>query len=98
MGKIREPLTLAILTAFYLLCSLRYFPGRPTESLVATLQELLTVAPFLMGGTLIARATFHRLNGGQLPWSKLLRIYLTMGLTVEFFLGLYHYLNINQGG
>jgi len=98
MSKIREPLTLAILTAFYLLCSLRYFVGRPVESLVATLQELLTVAPFLMGGTLIARASFHRLSGTHLPWSKLLRIYLTLGLIAEFILGLYHYLKINQAG
>ena len=96
MRKIREPLTLAILIAFYLLCSLRYFPDRPTESLLATLRELLTVAPFLLGGVLIARATFHRLSGAHLPWPQLLRIYLSLGLTVEFFIGLYHYLNVNQ--
>lgn len=98
MGKTREILSLAALVAVYLLCSLRYFPDRPAESLLATLQELLTVAPFLLGGTLIARALFHRFSGEHLPWSRLLRIYLTLGLTVEFFLGLYHYLKINQGG
>jgi len=98
MRKIREPLALAIITAFYLLCSLRYFPGRPAESLLATLTELLTVAPFLLGGCLIARATLHRLSGATPPWSQLLRIYLTLGLTVEFFLGIYHYLKINQVG
>ena len=96
MPKIREPLTLTIIAAFYLLCSLRYFPGRSVETLVATLQELLIVAPFLLGGCLIARATVHRFSGVALPWSKLLRIYLTLGLIVEFFLGLRHYLNINQ--
>ena len=98
MGKIREPLTLTVITAFYLLCSLRYFPGRPAETLLATLTELLTVAPFLLGGCLIARVTVHRLSGVVLPWPKLLRIYLTLGLIVEFFLGIYHYLNINQAG
>lgn len=98
MGKTREILSLTALVGVYLLCSLRYFPDRPAESLLATLQELLTVAPFLLGGTLIARALFHRFSGEQLPWSRLLRIYLTLGLTVEFFLGLYHYLKINQGG
>ena len=98
MAKTREILSLTVLTAVYLLCSTRYFPGRPADSVLATLTELLTVAPFLLGGTLIGRSLFHRLSGEQLPWSKLLRIYLTLGLTVEFFLGLYHYLKINQGG
>jgi len=95
MGKIREPLSLAIITAFYLLCSLRYFPGHPEESLVATLTELLTIAPFLLGGCLIARATVHRVSGAVLTWPKLLRIYLTLGLIVEFFLGLRNYYTIN---
>ena len=96
MGKIREPLTLATITAVYLLCSLRYFPDRTAETILTTLQELFTVAPFLLGGTLIAKHFFHRASGENLAWSQLLRIYLTLGLIVEFFLGLYHYLNINQ--
>lgn len=98
MAKIRETLTLTALVAVYLLCSTRYFPGRPAESWLATLTELLTVAPFLAGATLIARGLFHRFSGEQLPWTRLLRIYLTLGLTVEFFLGIYHYLKINQAG
>lgn len=98
MGRIRQTLTLSALAAAYLLCSTRYFPGRPAESLLATLTELLTLAPFLVGGTLIARTTFHRLGGAHLPWPQLLRIYLALGLTVEFFLGIYHYLKINQAG
>ncbi len=98
MGKIRETLTLTIIAAFYLLCSLRYFPGRPAESLVSTLQELLIVAPFLVGGTLIAKGIIHRVGGENPAWPKLLRIYLTLGLTVEFFLGLRHYYSINLVG
>jgi hypothetical protein len=98
MGKIRETLSLTALVGVYLICSTRYYPGRPAESLLATLTELLTVAPFLLGGTLIANSLFHRFSGEQLPWSRLLRIYLTLGLTVEFFLGIYHYLKINQTG
>lgn len=98
MRNIREPLTLAGITAFYLLCSLRYFPGRPGESVLATLTELLIVAPFLVGGTLIAKGFLPRVGGASPAWPQLLRIYLTMGLIVEFFLGLYHYLNINQVG
>ena len=98
MSKIREILILTLLVAVYLLCSARYFPGRPAESLLATLTELLTVAPFLLGGMLIARSLVHRFSGGQPSWPWLLRIYLTLGLTVEFFLGIYHYLKINQAG
>lgn len=91
MGKIRETLSLTALIGIYLICSARYFPGRPAESLLATCTELLTVAPFLLGGTLIARTLFHRFSGELPRWPWLLRIYLTLGLIVEFFLGIYHY-------
>jgi hypothetical protein len=96
MGKTRENLTLLLLALFYLLCSTRYFPGRPAESLLATARQVLTLAPFLVGGTLLARTLFHRLTGEYLGWSRLARIYLTLGLIGEFFLGLYHYLSLNQ--
>jgi hypothetical protein len=98
MGKTRENLTLLLLTLFYLLCSTRYFPNRPADTLLSTAQHLLTMAPFLVGGTLIARSVFHRFTGELLGWSRLMRIYLTLGLIAEFFLGLYHYLAINQPG
>jgi len=96
MGKTRENLTLLLLALFYLLCSTRYFPGRPAESLLATARQVLTLAPFLVGGTLLARTLFHRFTGEYLGWSRLARIYLTLGLIGEFFLGLYHYLALNQ--
>ena len=96
MGKTRENLTLLLLAIFYLLCSIRYFPDRPAETFLSSAQELLTMAPFLVGGTLIARSVFHRFTGEYLGWSRLIRIYLTLGLIGEFFLGLYHYLSLNQ--
>ena len=96
MGKTRENLTLLLLSLFYLLCSTRYFPDHPAESLLATVRQLLTMAPFLVGGTLLARAIFHRFTGEYLGWSRLVRIYLTLGLVCEFFLGIYHYLAVNR--
>lgn len=98
MAKTRENYTLALLLAFYLLCSSRYLPGRPVESLLASTRQLLILAPFLAGGTLLARAFFHRLTGEYLGWSRLARVYLTLGVIGEFLLGLYHYLALNQPG
>jgi hypothetical protein len=95
MGKTRENLTLLLLALFYLLFSTRYFPGRPADSLLATARQLLILAPFLIGATLLARVFFHRLTGEYLGWSRLARIYLTLGLIGEFFLGLYNYLALN---
>jgi hypothetical protein len=98
MDKTRENTTLVLLLAFYLLCSVRYLPGHPAQSLLASVRQLLTLAPFLLGATLIARAFFHRCAGEYPGWSRLARIYLTLGVIGEFFLGLYNYLAINQPG
>lgn len=76
----------------YLMCSLRYFPGRPGDSLVATLTQLLTVAPFSVGATILVAALFRKLTGERLPWSSVVRIFLTIGIVIEFFYGLHDYL------
>ncbi len=98
MRKYREYIPLVLLLAFYLLCSVRFYPDHPAATLMATGQQLLTLAPFLVGGTLIARSIFRHFTGELLDWTILLRIYLTLGIIVEFFLGLYHYLAINRPG
>jgi hypothetical protein len=98
MKKLGEKISLAVLTLAYLLCSLRYFPGRAAESLVETATHLLTVAPFLIGAILLFNSFFRRQGGDKPPPATMLRIGLSMGIIIEFFIGLYNYLEINRPG
>ena len=96
MKQLQEKAALLVMTAVYLLCVVRYFPGRLQDSLVATGMHLLSAAPFAIGGTILIVAVLQRMGNGRLPWNRVLRIFLTLGITFEFFFGLYHYLAINQ--
>jgi len=98
MKNFREKISLAILALVYLLCSLRYFPGRPTESLVETATQLLTVAPFLIGAVLLYNSFYRRHSGRRASLPTMLRLALSLGIIIEFFIGLYHYLEINRLG
>ena len=98
MEKIGEKISLALMTAVYLLCGLRYFPGQPAKTFISTGLHLLTVAPFLVGTLLICSSLYKKTGGDHIGWPKMARIYLTMGIIVEFFLGLYNYLDINKVG
>ncbi len=98
MKKVGEKISLVILTLVYLLCSLRYFPGQPTASLLTTATHLLTVAPFLIGALLLFNSFYQRQAGERPTPVKMLRLALTQGITIEFFIGIYNYLEINQVG
>jgi len=98
MEKIGEKISLVIMTVVYLLCSLRYFPGQPAATITNTGLHLLTVAPFLVGAILIFSSFYRKTTGETIAWQKMARIYLTLGIIVEFFLGLRHYLEINLAG
>ncbi len=86
----REKVTLLLLTTFFLLCSFRYFPDQPARSFIETLIHMLTVAPFTVGATLIFVSAFHRMTGDRLPWDRIFRIFLTFGILVELFFGIYY--------
>lgn len=85
---------IGLLALVYLLCSLRYYPGRLADSLVATLTQLLTVAPFSVGATILIAALFRKSTGERLPWGSVVRIFLTIGIVIEFFYGLHDYLGM----
>jgi len=96
MEKIKEKITLVLLAAVYLLCAFRYYPGRLQESLLETASHFLVAAPFTVGATILIVAVLQRLGDGRLPWDRMLRIFLGLGITFEFFFGLYHYLATHQ--
>ena len=98
MQKVGEKISLAILTLVYLLCSLRSFPNQPTATLLNTATHLLTVAPFLIGAILLFNSFYQRQAGEKPTPVKMLRLALTLGIVIEFFIGIYNYLEINQVG
>jgi len=95
-AKGKEIFYLVLLILIYLLCILRYFPGRPLDSLRATGFHLLDVLPYVVGLTIFIVSLLRKISKEKLPWTYIARIYLTLGLMVEFFYGLYNYLDMAQ--
>jgi len=83
-----------VLGAIYLLCAVRYYPGRFIDTLMATVEHLLTSLPFALGLTLVVISVFARLSGQRPPRLFTVRLFLTFGIIIEFFFGLYHYLSV----
>lgn len=98
MDNVRRIVGFVLLLALYLLASYRYFPGRPLDSLAATGLHLLRSAPFTVGLTLITISMVQRMAKERLPWSRILRFFLTISLCYEFLFALYHYLGQGQAG
>ncbi len=96
MGKYKEKITLSLLVAVYLLTAFRYYPGRWRDSLVETAAHFLVAAPFTIGATILIVVVLQRMGDGRLPWDRVLRIFLGLAITFEFFFGLYNYLAIHQ--
>ena len=88
----KEYLALSGLFLVYLLCAIRYFPGRPLDTLLATLEHLLSSVPFALGFTLVFVSLFTKTAGSRPSIIFTARLFLTIGIIIEFFFGLYHYL------
>lgn len=92
MNSFRKQVSLVLLTIVYLLGSFRYFPGRWLDSLLETLMHIVTMAPFTIGSTLVGVSIFQKVSGSRVPIGIIIRIFLTISIVMEFFLGLYNYL------
>lgn len=89
--KTKEKITLTILCIVYVLVSLRIFPGRLTDSTVATLRHLLSAIPITIGLTIFSVSILQKVVGEKLPYDRVARIYLAFGLIAEFFYALIDY-------
>jgi hypothetical protein len=98
MKEIKKPLSLLVLAGVYGLCSLRYFPGNAMKTLLETLLQIVSVAP-LPGGATILLVNFLQKSAGQkMPWDRMVRIYLTLGVMLEIIIGFYsYYLKAHKG-
>ena len=91
-ASIKNYLALLGLFIVYLLCALRYYPGRPWETFWATAEHLLASVPFAIGFTLFFVSLFSKTAGQRPSMNFIVRLFLTIGICIEFFFGLYHYL------
>ena len=96
MHSVKEKLTLLALLTVYLLASVRYFPGQPLATLMQTLIQILSAAPFTIGLVIVLVSILRRLTSERPPWHQVLRAYLFLGIIMEFLFGLYDYLGKHQ--
>lgn len=97
MNERKKWLSLSLLGGVYLLCSLRYFPGNVWKTAVETALQLVTIAPLPGGATLVLVNFLQRSAGQKMPWDRMVRIYLTLGLMIEILIGAYVYLGQGEG-
>ncbi|MDD5757670.1 MAG: hypothetical protein PHI06_01150 [Desulfobulbaceae bacterium] len=83
---------LLLLAGVYILCSLRYFPGNVLKTAVETVLQIVTIAPIPGGATLVLVSFLQRSAGDKMPWDRMVRIYLTLGIMVEILFGVHDYL------
>lgn len=92
MTNFRKQIFLILLTAIFLLCSIRYYPDQLVRTLRETFFHLLPITLIDVGMTLIVVTFVQKLAGERLPRAMIVRVFLTIGISMEFFLGLYDYL------
>lgn len=96
MKKGREIIAISVMGLVYAVFSVRYFPGRPVATLTETSRHLLSTIPFVLGLALVSLSVFKRLTGERPSFFFSARIFLTIGIFIEFFYGLYMYLGGHQ--
>ena len=91
MKEIKKIVPLLVMAGVYVVFSLRYFPGNAMKTALETVLQIVSLAP-LPGGATILLVTFLQRSAGQkMPWDRIARIYLTLGIMLEILLGFYDY-------
>ena len=92
--KLKESISFWVIILIYILCSVRYYPDNPLKTLLKSIMQILEVAPLTIGGTIIIVSLMQRVLGEKLPWDRVVRIFLTLGIIIEILYGLYIYLGV----
>ena len=92
--RAQAALKLAAGGLFYVLFHLRL--GRTFgEGAAATIAQMLLTLPYAAGFTLVLLLAYRRLAGGDAPfkpdWTRVLRIFFTLGICFALFFALYEY-------
>ncbi len=95
MKNFKEKISIALLGLVYFISSIRYFPEQAAKTALETTIHALSLAPISIGATLVFVSIFAKATGDKIPTDRVIRIFLTFAIGLEFILGLYNYLNIN---
>ncbi|WP_157861475.1 inner-membrane translocator [Desulfurivibrio alkaliphilus] len=93
----RSVTVITVLAAFYLLASVRYFPGQPLETLLATLGHMLQSLPLLAAVTYLVVLVVRKVAGQVPSLFGIARIFLLIALGYEFLFALHHYTTVAGG-
>lgn len=85
-------LSLSVLSILYILASVRYFPGNLGKTAVETVSNMIGVAPFTIGCTLLFVSFFQKMAKEKLPWDRIARIFLMIALLFELLVGIQDYI------
>ncbi|MDF1613766.1 inner-membrane translocator [Desulfurivibrio dismutans] len=92
--SLRPTIIITILAVLYLLASVRYFPGQPLDTLLATLGHMLQSLPLLAALTYLVVLVVRKV-AGQIPSRfGIARIFLLIALGYEFIFALHHYATV----
>ena len=72
-----------------MLCNIRYVPGDPLQTFIATMSNVLTLAAVAVAMTLIVVSAIQKIVGERLPWDRVLRFYLFFAILIWVFAMMY---------
>lgn len=96
MKRLSETVVTGILAGIYLLLSVRYFPEDAFRTILETFRHIAGAAPFMLGLTLCIILMVKRLAGQQPARVFVCRLFLTLGILMEFLYGLQAFLAKGQ--
>ncbi len=82
-----------ILLILYLLAACRYFPGRPLETLVATLTHLAQSLPVAVASAYLVVLVVRKVSGALPSRPAMAKILLIIALFFEILYSLHHFHN-----
>ena len=90
-SKFKNTVSFYVTAAVYVLFNLR-IASDPLTSLLATGEQILMTAPYVIGITCVAVAVVQYMAGGEkVPWPQRLRLFFTIGIFAGLVYGIYDY-------
>ena len=77
-----------------MLLNVRYHPGDPMQTFIATAGNILTLAAVAVAMTLAVVSAMQKVVGERLPWDRVLRFYLFFAILIWFFAIMYTYFDM----
>ncbi len=94
MQSAKEKVTFIISGLLYLVFNLR-LTSTVTESLTATMWQILRTAPYVAGVTWVFISFLQYMaEGEKMPWDRRLRLFFAIGIMAGLFVAIYEYAGV----